>query len=189
MRALSRLAVALSFAVVAELCAAGVSSRASAASSRASAHEVKASFVFNFIKFTAWPTDVLPTGAPLDVCVFGDSPVAAPLEGFRGHAVDGHVVAVRRVVEYSDLQHCHLVFMGEVESQRAALALDAIERRPMLTVGDQSDFLQRGGMIGFVAEGDRLRFDVNQAAAKRAKVKISAHLLRLARQVGDGRRP
>lgn len=189
MRTLSRLALALSVAVAAELNAASVSPRAAAPSVRASEHEVKASFLFNFIKFTAWPTNVLPAGAPLDVCVFGDSPIATPLEGFGGQVVDGHPLAVKRVVDPADLQFCHLVFIGEVESQRAAQALDAIKQRPALTVGEQGDFLLRGGMIGFVAEGTRLRFDINQAAAQRVNVKISAHLLRLARQTGDGRQP
>lgn len=189
MRALSRLVLAFGFALAAELYAAGVSPRAAALSSRASEHEVKASFLFNFIKFTVWPTDVLPAGAPLDVCVFGDSPVASPLEGFRGQVVDGHALTVTRIIDPSDLKFCHLVFIGEVESQRVASALDAIKQRPALTVGEHADFLQRGGMISFVAEDKRLRFDINQVAAQRVNVKISAHLLRLARQTGDGRRP
>lgn len=189
MRALRRHVLAFGFALAAELYAASVSPRAAALSSRASEHEVKASFLFNFIKFTAWPTDVLPAGAPLDVCVFGESPVATPLEGFRGRMVDGHAVTVKRVIDPSDLQFCHLVFVGEVERQRATIALDAIKQRPALTVGEHADFLQRGGMINFVAEDNRLRFDINQAAAQRVNVKISAHLLRLARQTGDGRRP
>lgn len=189
MRALSRLTLAFGFALAAELCATGVSPRAAALSSRAAEHEVKATFLFNFIKFTAWPADVLPTGAPLDICVFGDSPVATPLEGFRGQVVDGHALVIRRVVDPSDLQSCHLVFIGAAESHRAAMALDAIKQRPALTVGEHADFLPRGGMISFVAEDHRLRFDINQTAAQRVNVKISAHLLRLARQTGEGRQP
>lgn len=136
MCAKSRLALAFSFARAAELCATSGSPRGAALSSRAPEHEVKASFLLNFIKFTVWPTDVLPAGAPLDVCVFGESPVAIPLEG-----------------------------------------------------GDHADFLPRGGTIGFVAEDERPHFDIHQAAAQRVNVKFSAHLLRLARQLRDGRRP
>jgi hypothetical protein len=189
MRALCRFALVVGFALAAELSPAGASPRAAALSSRASAHELKANFLFNFIKFTAWPTDVLPAGTPLDVCVFGDSPVATPLEGFSGHVVDGHALMIGRVGDPSDLPVCHLVFIGAAESQRAASALDAVHQRPASTVLDHPDFLQHGGMIGFVLEDHRLRFDINQAAAQRVHVKISAHLPRLARQVGEGTQP
>lgn len=189
MHALRRLRLAFGLAILAELCVAGVASRAAALASLTSGHPVKATFVFNFIRFTTWPAEVLPAGASLEVCVFGESPIAMSLEGFSGHVVDGHALVVRRVVDPSDLQVCHLVFVSEVESRRAAVALDAIRQRPVLTVGEQEDFLQHGGMINFVADDDRLRFDISQAAAERVNVKISAHLLQLARRTGDGRRP
>lgn len=178
----------LAVTLAAELCAAGAAPTAASAS-RAPEHEVKATFLFNFIKFTSWPADALPTGAPLDVCVFGESPVAPALGAFDGHLIDGHKLAVKRVADPSDLQFCHLAFISEVESRRAPLALGVTRHQATLTVGEQNDFLQRGGMINFVSEDNRVRFDINQAAAERVSVKISAHLLRLARQTGEGRRP
>lgn len=191
MRALRRFALALTLASVAELWLAGAGARAAAVAagaSRATEYEVKATFLFNFLKFVAWPTPALASGATLDICVFGDSPIATPLEGFGGQTVDGHRLAVKRVIDPSDLQFCHLVFVSEAESPRAHIVLAATKNLGALTVGEQPDFLQRGGMINFVSEDNKVRFDINQAAAERVNLKISAHLLRLARQTGDGRR-
>ena len=185
MQALRRFALALMTAIGAALCTAA----AGAAGARVSEHEVKASFLFNFVKFASWPTSALPVGALLEVCVFGETQVATTLEGFSGQLVDSHALAVRRVVDPSDLQFCHLVFVSESASDRATIALRATKTLAALTVGEQPDFLERGGMINFVAEDNRVRFDINQAAAERVNLKISAHLLRLARRTGDGRRP
>lgn len=189
MRVLRRLAFTFAMAIVAELCTAAAPTAAGLGASRVSEFEVKATFLFNFVKFASWPVAVLPAGAPLEVCVFGSSQVATSLESFRGQVVDGHALSVKRVVDPSDLQFCHLVFVSEAESDRAAMALRVTKNLATLTVGEQSDFLTRGGMINFVAEDNRVRFDINQSAAERVNLKISAHLLRLARQTGDGGRP
>ena len=151
--------------------------------------EVKATFVFNFLKFVSWPPQALASAANLDACVFGDSQISTPLEAFSGQAVEGHKLTVKRVVDPSDLQFCHLVFVSEVESRRAAIALGVTHNLSALTIGEQADFLSRGGMINFVSEDNKVRFDINQAAAERVNLKISAHLLRLARQTGEGKRP
>lgn len=186
------LAVVLT-ALGAELCldagAAALAGRANPASPTVSEADVKATFLFNFAKFASWPLSALPAGAPLEACVFGETRVATTLEGFDGHMVDGHRLAVKRVIDPADLQFCHLVFVSDSEGHRVATALSMTKGVSALTVGEQPDFLQRGGIINFVAEDNRVRFDINQAAAERVSLKLSAHLLRLARRIGDGSRP
>lgn len=53
----------------------------------------------------------------------------------------------------------------------------------MLTVGEDGVFTQCGGIINFVKEDNRVRFEVNVSAAERAGLKISSRLLALARIV------
>jgi hypothetical protein len=36
---------------------------------------LKAAFIHNFVKFTQWLRDVLPSAAPLAACVLGDAPI------------------------------------------------------------------------------------------------------------------
>ena len=43
--------------------------------------------------------------------------------------------------------------------------------------------MRDGGMIAFVIENRRVRFDINQAAAAKAGLKISSKLLNVARSV------
>lgn len=51
--------------------------------------------------------------------------------------------------------------------------------RGMLTVGDTPDFIPQGGVIAFVQDGGNVRFRINDDAAVRAGLQISARLLRL----------
>jgi hypothetical protein len=53
----------------------------------------------------------------------------------------------------------------------------------VLTVGEGDGFLREGGMIAFVLENRRVRFDINQSAAEGADLKLSSKLLSVARTV------
>ena len=67
--------------------------------------------------------------------------------------------------------------LGDVDSART------------LTVSDLADFVEQGGMIQFVAEGNRVRFSVNVAAAERVGLAFSSELLRVAVAVVTRRNP
>ena len=54
----------------------------------------------------------------------------------------------------------------------------------VLTVGDGERFVRGGGMVAFIIENRRVRFDINPSAAAGAGLKISSKLLSLARHVG-----
>jgi hypothetical protein len=52
---------------------------------------------------------------------------------------------------------------------------------PVLTVGESPDFIAQGGIINFVRGAGMMRFEIDQEAARRARLQISSRLLRLAR--------
>jgi hypothetical protein len=56
----------------------------------------------------------------------------------------------------------------------------------VLTVSDAEGFARADGMVGLVREGTQLRFDINREAARRAQLRLSAELLKVARNVFDG---
>jgi hypothetical protein len=49
-----------------------------------------------------------------------------------------------------------------------------------LTIGDTEGFTQRGVMVNFYMENNRVFFEINPNAAMRAGLKISSALLRIA---------
>ena len=53
----------------------------------------------------------------------------------------------------------------------------------VLTVGDAPGFAILGGVINFVLDDNRVRFEINQKAAEAAHLKLSARLLTVAKLV------
>ncbi len=58
----------------------------------------------------------------------------------------------------------------------------------ILTVGDIDRFASRGGQIAFRMEDKKVRFDINVAAVERARLRISAQLMKLGRIVEEAGR-
>jgi hypothetical protein len=61
--------------------------------------------------------------------------------------------------------------------------MTALKQSSILTVSDAPDFVAQGGMIQFVIEGNRVRFQINLTAAQQAKLSLSSELLKLATSI------
>jgi hypothetical protein len=146
-------------------------------------YQLKAAFLFNFTKFISWPH--ADASSKLTVCVVSAKEVAGALEAVtKGKSVDARQVVVQQLSFPAGLETCQLLFIG-ASGKKAEEILVAARNLPIVTVGEDEKFLRRGGMINFVLEDGKLRFEINTDAANRAGINISSKLLSLAKIVRD----
>ena len=151
-------------------------------------NNVKAAFAFNFIKFIDWPSNAFDNAdMPIVVKVLGADGIASAMEdAVRDKKAHNRSVIVRRltrVEEIGDGSACHLLFVGRSEQARLADIFRRLEKEGVVTVADSEGFLDQGGMINFVMESNKVRFEINAVAAERAGLTISSQLLKLAIRV------
>jgi hypothetical protein len=148
--------------------------------------EVKAAFLYSFAKFIEWPPDAFPgSGAPFVITTLGDDAFAEILDAaLRGKTIRDRRLSVRRVARAEDVDASHILFIGDSEAEQLARILKQLDGAAILTVGDMDHFAERGGVVNFRTENNRVRFEINLAAAEKARLKISSQLLKLARIVG-----
>jgi hypothetical protein len=157
-----------------------VSAAPAAAADRAGEYQVKAAFLRNLTRFVERPV----RAATWTICVVGDDPFGAALDGIAGDAGGGITIAIRRL-RGRELDDCVVVFVSGSEADRLSSVLGAVKGAPVLTVGDTEGFAARGVILNFFVEESRVKFEVNVDAAKRARLTISSRLLGLARIVHD----
>jgi hypothetical protein len=158
---------------------------ACAASPIAEEYQVKGAFLLNFAKFVDWPPQTFKTPAdPIVICVIGQNPFGPGFDkAAQSTVAQNRQVIVRQVADAQQACHCQITFVTESERKLSRALLEAAQDRNVLTVGESDKFLASGGVIGFKLDGDKVRIEINTAAAERAKLHISAKLLSLA-QVG-----
>ena len=146
---------------------------------------LKATFVYNFAKYADWPDNLWIKSPKLRICTAGErggfAQAVAALESKP--AIRDKQIEVRQIVHPEEAAGCLiLVIAGRT---RMAEWTRGVRLAPVLTVGDGEGFAANAGLIGLYADGDRLRFEINQEASQRAGLKLSSQLLKLARLVRD----
>jgi len=152
-----------------------------------SEYAVKAAFLYHFASFMEWPHQVFHyDDSPITIGVLGEDPFGPALAKIvAGRMAQGRLFEIRHFKNVDEIGVCHVLFISSSEQARMSAILAALKQPGLLTVADVDGFAQMGGVIGFFAEGRKLRFEINVGAAHAAGIKISSKLLSLARVVGD----
>src|SRR5882757_3777598 len=150
-----------------------------------SEYQVKAAYLYNFGRFVKWPAGVAAgKGDSFPVCVLGRDPFGPILDStLAGEALEGKPVALRRISKPQEAGECRILFISSTEEKRLKEILVALDESGVLTVSDMPGFTRRGGMIQFVLEGDKVRFEINLARAESARLVLSSELLKVAASV------
>ena len=174
-------------------------------------YQVKAAFIYNFIKFVDWPE---PAGAEADqktdndnrqiiIGVIGRDPFGRAFEAVTKKKIRDKQVILKQFdgfaensteykadgktrYKYKDadaLKACQVLFVCPSESRYFKEIIDIVKDNCVLTIGETKDFLETGGIIEFTTEQKKVQFEINLIAAEQAKLKISSKLLRLAKRV------
>jgi len=152
----------------------------------ASEQEVKAAYLFNFSRYVDWPADAFDAPeAPVNLCILGEPEFGGIVrEAVEGRRSRGRPVRVVEPDEPSQAADCHIAFLPSAPRE-ARFWLHALRGAATLTVGDGPGFLQRGGMVAFVMVDQTLRFEIDAAAVRRARLEISSRVLALATRVTE----
>lgn len=145
-------------------------------------YEVKAAYLYNFVKFVQWPTEAFTSPeAPFVIGIYGEDPFNDILsKAFEGRTLCGRKWIIKHYVKPEEIDDCHLLFVSPVNKYELFYILNAIKKKPILTVGDKIDgFCEMGGIIDFTKQRAKYRFQINNGAAIRVGISISSKLLSL----------
>ncbi len=145
------------------------------------AYRIKAAFLYHFAQFSSWPEDVF-TGpqAPLRLCILGEDPFGEALQQLEGKTVRNRPLEIVHLAAGASALTCHVVFMGRMPDAVLRETLSQLQRRPVLSIGEQEAFLKQGGIIRLFTHKNRVQFEINLAVLRRSGLQLSSRVIRLA---------
>ena len=147
-------------------------------------YDIKAAYLYNFINYIDWPADSLPpAGGTITIGIVGENPFGQALNPLNGKPVKGRTLIVKQVATAKDLEACQIVFISASEKARLPEIFAQLKDARVLTVSEMDGFASQGGIINFISERNKVRFEINPDAARRLGLTISSELLKLARLV------
>ncbi|MDO8682184.1 MAG: YfiR family protein [Armatimonadota bacterium] len=150
-------------------------------------YQIKAAFLYNFAKFVEWPAEVFSdANTPIVIGIIGDDPFGSSFEQtVKGKTVSDRRLIIKRFERVQGVGSCHILFVSSSERNHLSKILEAAKTNNVLTVSEIDNFANKGGVIGFSMDQNKIGFVINVEAAKKAKLKISSKLLRLAKVVKE----
>lgn len=147
-------------------------------------YRIKAAYLYNLGKFITWPNEnEMAKNAPITLCVYGHNPFDNYLDKLEERQIRGRAIAVRYLSEQDAIESCQLLFISQHNTTHPKLLNAPPPYPPILTVGDDQDFLDRGGEISLVTVSNNIQLDINLTRAKQAGFSVSANLLEVARRI------
>jgi len=147
--------------------------------------QVKAAFLYNFARYVEWPQSAFASGdAPFRICVLASDDFASVVaEVVEGKKVDARPVEVAELSDLEGASRCQVLFVGSWTELDSADFFSGLAGASVFTVSDVDGFAHDGGVANFFRAQNKVRFEINPKAARRAGLKISSRLLRLARVI------
>jgi hypothetical protein len=195
-----------SYIIVFIILGVGFISRTAPAGKQSTAHHeyrVKAAFMYQFVNFIdGWKFqqgDNKDSNRPIGIGVVGNSPFQDAFEPLKDKQVKGREVTIQYFKGLSEfdgedektghhpklekMKQCDLLFICSSEKHCIDKILDPVRYERVLTIADTPGFIESGGILNFIVEKNKVRFEINTAGAHRAKLEIRSKLLRLAKRV------
>lgn len=148
-------------------------------------YEVKAAFIYNCMLFVEWPKESeKEKEEPYMICIVGDDPFGQYLDAIaESKKVKTRAIKIERIKSMEEFHSAHILFISKSEQRNQKAIQEALGEKPVLTIADFPQFVDNGGAIELLLINNRVNFRVNEITANKAKLRISAQLLSLAKEI------
>ncbi|THB78291.1 MAG: YfiR family protein [Desulfobacteraceae bacterium] len=144
-------------------------------------YQVKAAFIYNFIKFIQWPDTAFKNDTdPFHICIIGNDIPSSQFQSIKGKKFGERTIEVYHVKHGEIHDNPNILFVGKdisIENYRRHMSV--LENKPVLIIGETPDFIQWGGVINFIFRNERLGFEISPKAARNRGLTLSSRLLKL----------
>jgi hypothetical protein len=141
---------------------------------------IKARVALAVSRFAEMPSRSDNESGPLSLCLATRGKPPRALLDLAREKIGMHSV---EVLVGPPFAKCDVLYVHSSYTEWRRLLIEP--RAPTLTIGDLPGFIAAGGMVELLIDNDSVRFDVNLAALREARIRLPAQVLKLARRVRE----
>ena len=151
-------------------------------------YKIKAAYLYNLIKFVNWPSQVNHADSGIThICVYGNSPFEDHLNKLTTKKAKGRTIEISTIKAEQPIDSCNILFIPNAQDgssqELSKILLHQIGNKPILTVGENNQFLDQGGLISLVVADNNVQLQIHLTKAKGIGFVISGNLLEIAKTV------
>lgn len=154
--------------------------------SQANAYVLKAVYLEKFSRFVTWPKECSmdDPSKPFIISVIGKTPLTENLEQIYSiQKINNKRVIIKRISNLYEIENSHILVIAESEKKNLQNILTLTRKLPVLTISESPTFAEKGVLINFFEENNKLRFEINETAVLQSPLQMSFYLLNSAKIV------
>lgn len=140
-------------------------------------YSIKTLFIYNFTKYIEWP--LAGSKSSFEIDVVGESDIIKPLEELSRNKKINQKSIVIKIISAGDEIAGNVVFVSSSNSNQFDTVLKNCKGKNVLIVTEAPNLATKGAAINFRVMDNKVRFELNQAAAKNSGLKLSSQLVEL----------
>lgn len=151
--------------------------------------DVKLALIYKISRFVTWPVASSEADTPFRLCLAERSIFDLAKDRFAGRQMRERDIDVQLLTDAGDnlAGQCDVLYMSRVKQERVKEFLEHASGQPVLTISDEPEFAESGGMIGLSTRGGKVTISINVGAYESSDLIVSSQLLELAELVNDNR--
>jgi len=148
--------------------------------SQANKYVLQAVYLEKFSRFVTWPeeSEMEDINKPFIILVIGETPLSENLEQiYAVQKINGKKVEIKKIKGTEEIQNGHILFIAGTEKKNLSKILEVTRQKPILTVSSSPEFGEKGVLINFIEENNKIRFEINESEVILSQLKMSFYLL------------
>ena len=137
--------------------------------------QVQSAYIYNFTKYMQWPSN--KQSGEFIIAVVGSSPITANLKILAAtKKVGTQSIVVKEYNSVSQINSCHIIVLVPSKSNEISAAIAKAQSSNALLITDKPGLGKKGAGMNFILIGGKERFEINQSAIDKCKIKINPKL-------------
>ena len=121
---------------------------------------------------------------PFVISIIGKTPLTRNLEQtYSIQKINSKNVSIKHISNLYEIENSHILFIAESERKNLQNILTLTKNLPVLTISETPSFSEKGVLINFYEENNKLRFEINETAVLKSQLQMSFYLLNSAKIV------
>jgi len=149
-------------------------------------YELMAVYLERITRFVEWPdeTESSVSDDYFVIGVLGENPFGTILTDlYAERTIKNKNIQVRYLSQLREIDGIHMLFISRSMSEELPQVLEITAKKPVLTVGDTKGFADKGVLVNFFIENNKLRFEINEQGLHEAGILIDSLLLKVSKIV------
>ena len=144
--------------------------------------KVKGLLIERLSSFITWPAS---ESKNFNIAVYNDESLAKGYESlYKNHKRANTPIAIASLsngIDTKTLNNIDILFIKNATDKSLLKLLKELSKRPILTISDDNNLINKGVMINLSSQGGKIQFIIDHSALNSANLKASYRLLKLAK--------